>query len=273
MRPDSSGIAVPPFPPGIAWIGSEPAAVERICAAGPLIVHFVDVAHPSSVRTIPYLRAWAERYGELGLSVIGVNSPRFPFTADPAKLAAALERLEVGFPFASDSAYDAWHAYGCEGWPSLFLWSKGGALRWYHFGEGEYQATEDAIRDQLAAAETGMPEPMEPLRATDGPGAIVAVPSEEIFPGGSISEPWAPRPDEPPLELDYAAGEAWASVDGTGSLEVSVDGNPAVAIEVTAPGAYRLASHERHEEHRLRLAASPGLAVYCVGFAAGVAVP
>ena len=89
---------------------------------------------------------------------------------------------------------------------------------------------------------------MEPLRATDGPGAIVAVPSEEIFPGGSISEPWAARPDEPPLELDYAAGEAWASVDGTGSLEVSVDGNPAVAIEVTAPGAYRLASHERHEE-------------------------
>ena len=157
--------------------------MERICAAGPLIVHFVDVAHPSSVRTIPYLRAWAERYGELGLSVIGVNSPRFPFTADPAKLAAALERLEVGFPFAADSAYDAWHAYGCEGWPSLFLWSKGGALRWYHFGEGEYGATEDAIRDQLA------PPPRPACRSrwspagNRRPGAIVAVPSEEDLSG------------------------------------------------------------------------------------------
>ena len=270
MRPDSSAIAVPPFPPGIAWIGSEPAAVERICAGGPLVVHFVDVAHPSSVRTITYLRAWAERYGGLGLSVIGVNSPRFPFTADPAKLAAALERLEVGFPFAADPAYEAWHSYGCEGWPSLFLWGTGGALRWYHFGEGEYRATEEAIRDELEGAEDRLPEPMEPLRATDAPGAIVAVPSQEVFPGGSISEPWVAMADEPSLELDYAAGEAWASVDGIGSLTVSVDGARPSTVDVTAPGAYRLASHGHHEEHRLTLRASPGLDVYCVGFAAGV---
>ncbi len=254
----------------MAWIGSEPAAVERICAAGPLLVHFVDVAHLSSVRTIPYLRGWAERYGGLGLSVLGVNSPRFPFTADPGKLAAALELLEVGFPFASDPAYDAWHAYGCEGWPSLFLWGTGGGLRWYHFGEGEYAATEEAIRDELEGAEDGLPEPMDPLRSTDAPGAMVAVPSDEVFPGGSISEPWVAMADQPPLELDYAAGEAWATVDGKGSLRVSLDAGAPTEVEVIAPGAYRLAGHERHEAHRLSVAASPGLAVHCIGFAAGV---
>jgi hypothetical protein len=233
----------------------------------------VDVAHPSSVRTIPYLSAWAERYREAGLTVIGVNSPRFPFTADPGKLAEALARLEVGFPVASDPSYEVWHTYGCGGWPSLFLWSRGGALRWYHFGEGEYAATEAEIRDELGelrGADFALPQPLEPLRPSDVPGARVAVPSAEVFPGGSISEPWLAGEGDPPLELDYSAGEAWASVDGPGSLRVSLDGGAPTVIEVTAPGAYLLASHERHENHRLSLAASQGVAVYCIGFAAGV---
>jgi hypothetical protein len=70
--------------------------------------------------------------------------------------------------------------------------------------------------------------------------------------------------------LEYSAGEAWASVDGRGSIGVSLDGLPEVTIEVGAPGAYRLAGHERHETHRLSLRASPGLSVYSVEFAAGV---
>ncbi|MGH2925551.1 MAG: hypothetical protein ACRDK1_06210 [Solirubrobacterales bacterium] len=268
MRPDSEAIAVPPFPPATRWIGSEPPQVERICASGPLVVHFVDVAHPSSVRTLPYLRGWAKGYRDAGLTVIGVNSPRFPFTADPDKLAEALALLEVDFPVASDPSYESWHTYGCEGWPSLFLWSKGGALRWYHFGEGEYRATEEAIREELGGAD--LPEPMDALRSTDAPGAIVAVPSDEVFPGGSISDPWVATPDEPPIELDYEAGEAWASVDGSGSLTIGVDDAAPTRIEVTAPGAYRLAGHDRHEAHGLSVAATPGVAVHSIGFTAGV---
>jgi hypothetical protein len=274
MRPKALDIAVPPFPPGTAWVGSEPQAVERICARGPLLVHFVDVAHFSSVRTLPYLSAWTKRYAGHGLSLIGVNSPRFAFTADAAGLRAALGRLDLDFPFAIDSAYAVWHAYGCEGWPSLFLWGKGGALRWFHFGEGEYQATEAAIQEELQRAhddQLELPQPMAPLRPSDEPGALVARPSDELFPGGSISDPWRPAAAEPPLEIDYSAGEAWASVDGRGSLVVSVDGGPETTIEVATPGAYRLAGHPGHEAHHLSLRASPGLSVYSVGFAAGVA--
>jgi hypothetical protein len=273
VRPDAADIAVPPFPPGTAWIGSEPPAVERICARGPLLVQFVDAAHVSSVRAIPYVIAWAERYRDLGLTVVGVNSPRFPFTAERGKLKAALGRLEVDFPVAVDSRYEVWHAYGCEGWPSLFLWGTGGALRWFHFGEGEYQATEATIQEELRelrGADVALPEPMAPLRASDAPGALVAVPSAEVFPGGSISDPWVAGEGDPPLELEYEAGEAWASVDGGGSLRVSLDGGPPTTIEATTPGAYLLAGHERHEAHRISVAPSPGLAVYCIGFAAGV---
>jgi hypothetical protein len=246
--------------------------VERICATGPLLVHFVDAAHFNSVRTLPYVTAWAKRYGQLGLTVVGVNSPRFPFTGDEENLAAALARLGIAFPVAVDADYAIWHDYGCEGWPSLFLWGTGGALRWFHFGEGEYEATELAIQEELRAlhADAELPEPLAPLHPSDAPETLVAQPSEEVFPGGSVSEPWRAADGDPPLELEYAAGGAWAAVDGRGTLGVSLDGRPENAIEVDAPGACEVASHPRHESHRLTLRPSPGVDVYSIGFAAGV---
>jgi hypothetical protein len=272
VRPQAHDIAVPPFPPGTEWIGPEPGAVERICARGPLLVQFVDAAHLSSVRTLPYLSAWEERYRGLGLTVVGVNSPRFPFTADAGKLGAALARLGVGFPVAADSRYEIWRDYGCEGWPSLFLWGRVGALRWFQFGEGSYTATEEAIQEELRSADPGLelPEPLPPLRPSDAADALVAPPTEEVFPGGSESEPWRAREGDPSLELEYAAGGAWAAVDGRGVLRASLDQEPGQAIEVEAPGAYELAAHERHEAHHLELSATAGVRIYSIGFSAGV---
>jgi hypothetical protein len=272
MRPEAMDIAVPPFSPGLSWLGGEPAPVERVCAGGPLLVHFVDVAHLSSVRTLPYLAAWRERYAAHGLTILGVNSPRFPFTGEELKLAAALERLSVRFPVAVDRDYSAWHNYGCEGWPSLFLWGKGGALRWYHFGEGEYAATEDAIQEQLLAVSpaAALPDTLPPLRPVDAPGALVARPTPEVLPGGTISDPWRPSGPDDALEIDYEAGGAWASVDGVGSLAVAVDGAPPRSVQVDAPGAYELADHGRHERHRLSLAVDGDVEIYAVSFAAGL---
>jgi hypothetical protein len=272
VRPKAQDIAVPPFSPDTAWIGPEPGAVEPICARGPLLVQFMDAAHLSSVRTIPYLSAWEARYRDLGLTVVGVNSPRFPFTADLGKLSAALARLGVSFPVALDAGYAAWRDYGCEGWPSLFLWGRGGALRWFHFGEGEYTATEEAIQTELRSGEAAveLPDPLAPRRPSDAPDALVAPPSEEVFPGGSPSRPWVAGADDGPLQLEYAAEGAWATVDGEGVLRASLDGGPERAVEVEAPGAYELASDGRHRSHRLALRASPGLSVYAISFAAGV---
>ena len=235
-----------------------------------MLVHFFDYAQLNSLRALPYVLAWSERYRDSGLTTLGIHSPRFKFTSEPAALAPALERLGIAHAVADDSRYAVWHDYGCRGWPSLFLWGQGGALRWFHFGEGEYEATERAIAEELAALDPGFapPPPLEPLRPTDAPGAMVAPPSDEVLPGGSLTEPWAGGSEA--LELAYAAGGAHASVDGAGELRVALDGGEPHAVTVNSPGLFDLAVHPRHETHTLRLEANAGIDVYSVGFSAGL---
>ena len=272
MRPPRPDIAVPPISAETDWIGEPPPKIERLTAKGPVLVHFVDAGHISSVRTLPYLAAWSERYGDLGLNVLGVNSPRFPFTGDRAKLAAALGRLDVPFPVASDPDYTIWRAYGCEGWPSSFLWAQGGVLAWFHFGEGEYEATEAEIRALLpeSAREAGLPGPGGPLRPSDAAGAEVVPPTPETFPGGAPDKPWRAPPRAQPIEVSYQGAGAAVTIDGRGELAVSVDGGPETTIEVGAPGLYELAEHPRHGAHRVTLRPSIGLELYSLAFAPGV---
>lgn len=271
MRPERDNIAAPVLPPRLRWLNTERAPVlAELTAAGPVCVHFFDFAQLNSVRALPYVVAWDRRYRDAGLTTLGMHSPRYPFTAEREALAPALRQLGVTHPVCDDSAYAVWHDYGCRGWPSLFLWGQGGALRWFHFGEGEYQATEKAIAQELAAIDSAFeaPTPLEPLRPTDAPGALVAPPTDEAFPGGSASEPW--RGGAGPIELEYAAGGAYASIAGSGVLGASVDGARERTIEVGGPGLYELAEHERHGRHRLRLDPGPGVDVYSVSFSAGL---
>ncbi len=247
--------------------------MPALTAGGPALVHFLDFAQLNSVRTLPYLGEWTRRYGEAGLSVIGVQAPRFPFGADPAAVAAGLSSLEVDFPVAIDAGRELWGAYGCEGWPSLFLWSLGGALAWVHFGEGEYHATEEAIQGELREIDAlrRLPEPMEPLRPADGPGARVIAPSAEIFPGGSWERAWTAGENAGTLAVEYAGGGAFATVEGEGEIELELDGEAMDRrIVVDRAGLYSLAEHPRHEMHSLVLRPTPGLRVWSVSFAAGV---
>lgn len=264
MHPEATYIAAPQFAPGVGWIGEDPIAVERLCARGPLLVHFICAGDPGSVRTLPYLRAWNERYGEAGLTVLAVNTPRFPFSADAGRLAAALGRLDVDFPVAVDSERAIWDAYGCEGWPSLFLWQLGGTLGWFHFGQGEYDSTEREIQSLLDPPVEA--EIFEPVRAIDAPDALVMPPSAEVFPGGSIDRPWSGGE----LSLEYEAGGATATVEGSGAVLACVDGGDARRVEVDAPGVYELSAHERHGPHRLTLSTEGDTMAYAVSFTPGL---
>jgi hypothetical protein len=245
--------------------------IAQLLAAGPVLVHFFDFAQLNSVRALPYVVAWRARYANAGLSVLGVHSPRFAFTADRAKLVAALERLGVQHPVAEDSRYQIWGDYGCRGWPSLFVWGQGGALRWAHFGEGEYVATEAAIQEELRALDPDreLPLPLDPLRPSDAPDAKVIPPSEEVFPGGSAAEPWRSG-DDGPLEVEYGGGGAYAAVDGAGELRVALDDGAEATIAIDIAGLYELAEHPRHERHRLTLTATGGVALYSVAFSAAI---
>jgi hypothetical protein len=272
VRPGRSDIAVPELAPGITWLIGEPASMAHLVMRGPALVHFLDFSQLNSVRTLPYLSEWHRRYADAGLSLLGVQAPRFPFGADPTTAVAALRRLGVSFPVVLDRGRDLWIDYGCSGWPSLFLWGRGGALRWYHFGEGEYLATEEAIQAELRGfnGPGELPAPMSPLRASDSPGARVVAPSSEIFPGGSAERPWVAGKDGFRIALEYGAGGAYATVEGFGRLELEVDGSPMGEIAAEGAGLYELVKHPRHESHALMLRPSSGLRVWSLSFAAGV---
>ena len=257
----------------MTWLNSdEPLVMSALTAAGAVLVHFFDFAQLNSVRAMPYIVAWSEHYRPAGLTTIGVHSPRHPFTTPTSAVEAGAARLGVSHPVAVDPEFRVWRDYGCDRWPSLFLWGQGGALQWFHFGEGEYAATEQAIQEVVAAArpEAELPPPLDPLRATDVAGALVVPPSEEILPGGSASEPWRATPDQPGLEIEYEGAGAYAVLDGDGELKLSLDGGEPRQIVVDAPGLYELAEHAEHERHRLELRPSDGLRVWSVSFAPGV---
>lgn len=243
-----------------------------LTAAGPVLVHFFDFAQLNSVRTLPYLAEWDRRYGGAGLRTIGVQAPRFPFGGDDGIVAAGLGRLDIPFPVAVDSDHRLWQSYGCEGWPSLFLWKQGGALAWFHFGEGEYRATEEAIQQELRELDAlqDLPDPVSPLRPTDAPDAKVMPPSEELFPGGSWEQPWIAGEHGDQLAIDYAAGGAYLTAEGKGAIDVWLDDSPADSIDVQEPALYAVAEHPRHEHHRVILRPSPGLSIWSISFAAGV---
>jgi hypothetical protein len=272
VRPGRDNIAAPDLPAGLSWVGREPQSMPALTAAGPALVHFLDFSQLNSVRTLPYLNEWRRRYHEAGLSVVGVQSPRFPFAADPATVAAGLAGLGVEFPVAIDAGRELWDSYGCEGWPSLFLWSLGGALSWVHFGEGEYLETEIAIQEELREQDAlqALPEPLAPLRPSDGPGARVLAPTPELFPGGSWERAWSAGEDGGELKVEYAAGGAFATVEGEGEIAVELEDRAVATVATANPGLYALAEHPRHEAHRLTLRPSPGLRIWSLSFAAGI---
>ena len=250
-------------------------SIDRLTAARPVLVHFFDFAQLNSVRTIPYLRAWLGRYSDEGLAMIGVHSPRFPFTQDADAVAAAAERLGIGWPVAVDREFAMWKLYEPHGWPALFLWGQGGALRWYHLGEGDYAATEEAIREALPErnGKGDWPPLLEPIRPSDVQDVKVIAPTPEIFPGGSTEEPWSSAEGDGSIEVDYEAGGAYAATDGEGRIAVTIDGEEQEPIEVAHPGLQELTLHERTERHALRIEPSPGLLIYSIQFAAGLPAP
>ena len=273
MRPPRADIAVPQLPGRIRWLNAARAPdVAALTAGGPLLVHFFDFAQLNSVRALPYLLEWRERYEQHGLAVLGVHSPRFAFTGRREALAAGLRALGVEHPVADDRDYAIWHDYGCRGWPSLFLWGRGGALRWVHFGEGEYQASEEAIQEELLAHDVtlALPDPLDPLRPTDAPGVLVELPTEELFPGGSPAEPWDAAASRDVLELDYEAGAAYVVADGDGELRVAVDGRDERRLALAPHALHLVAEHPRHEHHRLRVTADRGVRIWAFSFAAGL---
>lgn len=244
MRPPVDTIVAPRFPGGLSWVNVAPLRMEQQ-AARPVLVEFWDFCRPASLRTLPYVMAWHERYAGAGLRVISVHSPGFPPGHEEDAVRAAVARLGITHPVVLDTDFDVWRAYENPGWPARYLFAPRLVLADVHFGEGGYEQTERAIQELL-----GVEEPLAaPLRPADADDALLAMPTPERE--GAYCGP-------------YAAGEVWLVVDGRG--EVRVNGT---ALAVEHPGAVRVIAHERHTEGVLEVEPGPGVRVLATSFAAG----
>ena len=103
------------------------------------------------LRTLPYVRAWAQKYKER-LVVIGVHTPEFPFEHDVDNVRRALRQMRIDYPIAVDNDYAIWRAFDNNYWPALYLLDARGRIRHHHFGEGEYEQSERAIQRVLTEA-------------------------------------------------------------------------------------------------------------------------
>src|SRR5690606_26350688 len=101
----------------------------------PVLVEFFDVCRVNSLRTLPYVRAWHERYAPAGLRVISVHCPGFDASRDPDAVREAVERLGIEHAVVLDPEMQVWGLYGNEGWPARYLFDQQGMLYEVHFGE------------------------------------------------------------------------------------------------------------------------------------------
>jgi len=139
-----------------AWFntdGGEALSIEKLTDDGQVVlIDFWTYTCINCIRTLPYLTSWDEEYRDDGLTIVGVHSPEFPFEKDAGNVAAAIEDNGIEYPVVQDNELGTWTAFGNQYWPSKYLIDTDGNVRYAHFGEGEYETTEEAIRTLLAEA-------------------------------------------------------------------------------------------------------------------------
>ncbi|MGR0221530.1 thioredoxin [Agromyces sp. ZXT2-6] len=149
MLPDEGRLA--PFVGATAWLNSEPLTPEGL-RGRVVLVDFWTYTCVNWLRTLPYIRAWASKYEEAGLTVVGVHTPEFGFESDIDNVVAQTRNLGIEYPVAVDSGYRVWGAFENRFWPAVYIADVNGRVRHHHFGEGEYAQTEMVIQRLLLDA-------------------------------------------------------------------------------------------------------------------------
>lgn len=221
------GKAAGPLDGASGWINTPPLAPGDL--AGKVVVYdFWTYSCVNCVRTLPYLRAWHERYAPDGLVIVGVHSPEFDFEHVRANVEAAVRRLGVTWPVAIDNEKTIWDTFHTAYWPEKYVADRDGKIRYHHIGEGGYRETEDILRSLL--------------------GVDPASPRAGSSTSGDDSDPPAPAGDRitPETYLGTARGTAGAR---RGLITYPEPGS-------LAPGEARLAGPWGAEEEKVTAAAA-----------------
>jgi len=143
--------AMPPLTGAVEWLNSPPLASEEL-RGKVVLIDFWTYSCINCIRAIPYVRAWAEKYKDDGLVVIGVHTPEFAFEKSLPNVEKARTDLGITYPVAVDNDYAIWRAFRNRYWPAHYFIDAKGNIRYHHFGEGGYAESERVIQTLLAEA-------------------------------------------------------------------------------------------------------------------------
>ena len=259
-----------------------------------VLVDFWTYSCINCIRTLPHLRAWYAAYHKDGLEIVGVHTPEFAFEHVLGNVRQATHSLDVTWPVALDNSYATWNEYGNQYWPADYLIDKSGRVRDYHFGEGAYQQTEDAIRALLAktpakttdVADTTPTEVQTPesylgterLARYVGSRIHPNVPAQYTFASAlppndlTYAGTWTVGAHEivaglgAKLRIHFRARYVYIVLGGKGTVRALIDGKPARTIRVNADRLYTVVSGSKAVEDVLELQFSPGVSGYAFTF-------
>jgi thiol-disulfide isomerase/thioredoxin len=262
-----------------------------------VLIDFWTYSCVNCLRTLPHLKAWDEAYRDDGLTIIGVHAPEFAFERVPENVRTAVRKLGIRYPVALDNDFATWTAYANEYWPAKYLIDRQGRVRYYHFGEGEYDETERLIRRYLGEMVTGNAEGIVDRTPTarTTPESYLGWERLDRFVGsivvpdrvGSYRFPAAGLgPDElayagrirvererlvavrdARLRLRFLARQVNLVLGGRGRVEVLLNGRLQKTIGVGGePRLYSLLDVTALSEGLLELRLSPGVAAYAFTF-------
>ena len=262
-----------------------------------VLVDFWTYSCINCLRTLPHLRALYAAYHRRGLEIVGVHTPEFAFEHELGNVRKAVHDLHVTWPVALDNSYGTWDAYSNEYWPAEYLLDRQGHLRHAHFGEGEYDVTEQAIR-RLLDDSTGAHAPtvadttpagqatpesylgyarLDPSRYAGSPVAAdtahdYTLPSRvdqnALGFGGfwTIGRERATAGLDAALALHFVARKVYLVLGGVGAVEVLVDGKPTQKVHVDGDRLYTLVNGTKLRDAMLELRFTPGIGAYAFTF-------
>ncbi len=159
--------AAPEFAGLENWINSDPQTLQQL-RGKVVLVDFWTYSCINCVRSVPHVEQWYEQYKDQDFVVVGVHAPEFSFERDPKNVDENTRRLGITYPVALDNDRKTWNAFENRYWPAHYLIDKEGIVRRVHFGEGEYDKTERAIKTLIGDKSKGLTEPDSAMSASDG---------------------------------------------------------------------------------------------------------
>jgi len=279
------------------WINSEPLTLKKL-RGKVVLVDFWTYSCINCLRTLPHVKAWYRAYRARGLVVLGVHTPEFAFEHVPSNVEGAVHRLGIEYPVALDNDYGTWNAFQNQYWPAKYLIDRRGHLRYYHFGEGEYDTTEARIRSLLGesagtlpvAAELSDPTPKTVLtpetylgyqrlarfaqtKITRDQFAEYSFPERPLQQSElAYSGTWKVTPEEivaglgARLRLSFIARNVHLVLGGRGSVLVYLDGTLKRTVRLDGSRLYTLLRMPSLTTGLLELQFTPGVRGYAFTF-------